>query len=1043
MPTTSPSDSDPLKSDSSRQPDPSRLNQLVEQAASLQASGEESFVITVLMQLDESEREVYRKPLIDRMEDSTKETYAMGDGQATIEPSGGFRAPEESIELPPIVRTKSEEKAKQEEVPESIGKFRIKRELGRGACGAVYLGYDEELQRDVAVKVSHVSDYLQDQLKIEATKLAQIDSPGIVPVFHIGETADGQTYIVEKFIEGVSLRALIKNGPVSPAVAADLINDIAIGLEPAHRKEILHRDLKPENIMIESSGKCWIADFGLAISEDEQQKQTRELAGTPVYMAPEQIQGRVDFLDPRSDIWAIGVMFYELLTGKLPFNGKTRQALTEQICEMDPRPLQQRAPGHLTEEMNEIFLRCCAKKPADRFATVGELADAIDHLIAGGLSEVNIHGEFGGGTVSESISDPSMVGTFRTRRQSTRMQYSTRTSTIPPPAKSHGSGVVSGLVTAAAVVVLAIGGLLGYQVYRGDLASADSEAAAEPESQLSPEMLSPEMASVVPLTGDRDVMEATDIEPTTVDDDSIGEVASSGQDDDVQSGPVAVQPVEPENAMGLDLADGSRLKPWVVDPDGSGSHRTLSEAIAAGPVNATVRVMPGNYEESITITQPVTLEGITERVDGRKTYVCEISSRQSTPVTVDCPDGQVVISGFAIIGRGHRSTTEFNAIDVVDGSLTLDTCELQTKSFNCVKVHGGATLSVDDCEFLESRDFAISSKDSGNIVVTQCSFISSGIQVVGGTGVIDGCKFYGNFGVYVAHTAKPVQMTECEFDGNLEYGVTATNGGVVVATGTEFRNCGKAVLTAVTDPDHEKQGAVKLVDCRLEECAIGVYLQGGILETADRCRIQAGRVGIAVEGGRINAKNLFIQECKEDGISVVGEAEIELNDCRIERCGRTGIRMKYGKLTFHQGKIRNCRLEAILFGDKDRWPTMTAQGELRNVQITAVSAAATGNTSAGIMVYSGPLKLQDVTLDGGQIGLYVEGPKRVSGPGAEPKLTVDGERTYIVNQTTIGVFASGDARVRLEEGSLAAADGGKNAQAVAPATIVQIDPNET
>jgi serine/threonine protein kinase len=171
------------------------------------------------------------------------------------------------------------------------------------------------------------------------------------------------------------------------------MREIAIGLEPAHAMDILHRDLKPDNILIDTAGRSWIADFGLAISEDEQVHHRRELAGTPPYMSPEQIQGKIDFLDPRSDVWALGVMFYELLTGKLPFNGKNRKAIAEQICEMDPRPLHQRAPGLLTESMNEVFLRCCAKKPSDRYATVAKFVEALDQLAHDGLCEQNLQGQ--------------------------------------------------------------------------------------------------------------------------------------------------------------------------------------------------------------------------------------------------------------------------------------------------------------------------------------------------------------------------------------------------------------------------------------------------------------------------------------------------------------------------------------------------------------------------------------------------------------------------------------------------------------------------
>ena len=294
---------------------------------------------------------------------------------------------------------------------------------------------DEELQRDVAIKVSLVaSESLQAQMRQEAAKLAQLESPGIVPVYHIGTTDDGAVYIVQKYIKGYTLRDLMKKQTLSPARAVQVTQAIAENLEPAHLRDILHRDLKPDNILIDQDGKPWIADFGLAISEDEQLERGPELAGTLPYMSPEQVRGRVDFLDPRSDIWALGVMYYEMLTGKRPFSGKSRESFAEQICQLDPRPLQQRAPGHLTAEMNAVFLRCCAKKPSDRYATVRELIDDLSGLIESGLSNQNISGAF----MSPELGD----STLEFSDQSDRSGYASR-----PISRSSGDSAVENVST--------------------------------------------------------------------------------------------------------------------------------------------------------------------------------------------------------------------------------------------------------------------------------------------------------------------------------------------------------------------------------------------------------------------------------------------------------------------------------------------------------------------------------------------------------------------------------------------------------------------
>ncbi|MCG8651761.1 MAG: protein kinase [Pirellulales bacterium] len=403
--------------------DPVLLRRLHDRLIELRRSDPALAAEVVLEELHPALRQVYRQPLLERLgesqpsspdqgsvheeptvektlqqtdEDDTEPCLPVGFKIRSIDPAPGGQA-----DLPPAERPETRQADAPSEtqpetpLPESIGKFLVKGELGRGANGIVYLGYDQELKRNVAIKLSLVTDEkYQRRLRVEAAKAAQIESEGIVPVHHIGTTEKGEVYIVQKYVEGTTLREILKNGgPLSPARGVRLVREIAIALEPAHLQDILHRDLKPDNILIDQSGKAWISDFGLAISEAEQQGRRRELAGTPVYMSPEQIKGRIDFLDPRSDIWSVGVMFYEVLTGKLPFGGADRKALAEQICRRDPRPMQQRAPRHLTSEMNDVFRRCCAKKPADRFASVNELVDALDELIERGLSEHNIEGK--------------------------------------------------------------------------------------------------------------------------------------------------------------------------------------------------------------------------------------------------------------------------------------------------------------------------------------------------------------------------------------------------------------------------------------------------------------------------------------------------------------------------------------------------------------------------------------------------------------------------------------------------------------------------
>ncbi len=207
-----------------------------------------------------------------------------------------------------------------------FGRYRLLRLLGQGAFGRVHLGFDEELQRQVAIKVPSPDRFQNpgdaELFLAEARIAATLDHPNIVPVYDVGRTADGSVYVVSKFIEGPTLDDRIDERPAHDE-ASRLVATIARALDHAHRKRLIHRDVKPANILIEEeSGTPYLADFGLAISEEDYLGENK-IAGTPAYMSPEQVRGEGHRLDGRSDMFSLGVVFYELLTGKRPFRGST------------------------------------------------------------------------------------------------------------------------------------------------------------------------------------------------------------------------------------------------------------------------------------------------------------------------------------------------------------------------------------------------------------------------------------------------------------------------------------------------------------------------------------------------------------------------------------------------------------------------------------------------------------------------------------------------------------------------------------------------
>ncbi|MCA9129640.1 MAG: serine/threonine protein kinase, partial [Planctomycetales bacterium] len=232
---------------------------------------------------------------------------------------------------------------------DAIPGFQLLDEIGRGGFGVVYRARDQQLNRRVAIKIPLTCQPRTKQAYLsEARNAASLDIPGIVPVYQVGMTANDLPFVVQKLIDGQSLAyAVRQGGELSEHQAVQIMIAISEAAGAAHAKSLVHRDLKPANILIDREGKPWITDFGLALSEEEQAGRRGEVAGTPTHMAPEQLKGKADWLDGRTDIWALGVILYELLTGKLPFYSKDRAELFDQILNRDPRPISQRAP-HLS-----------------------------------------------------------------------------------------------------------------------------------------------------------------------------------------------------------------------------------------------------------------------------------------------------------------------------------------------------------------------------------------------------------------------------------------------------------------------------------------------------------------------------------------------------------------------------------------------------------------------------------------------------------------------------------------------------------------------
>jgi tRNA A-37 threonylcarbamoyl transferase component Bud32 len=264
-----------------------------------------------------------------------------------------------------------------------IAKYEIRAVLGEGGVGTVYRAYQADLHREVALKVmiagEHASPELLKRFLREARAAASLTHPGIVPVYDVG--AEGSLhYIVMELVEGGSLADLLRKGPLAPEAALRMAARLADALEEAHRKGIIHRDIKPSNILIDSRGRPRIADFGLAaaVYDSERLTRTGDILGTPWYMSPEQAFGEPHEIDARSDVYSLGAVLYEMLTGRPPFDGTNSLQVLKKIELEEPLPPSKRNP-----KLDPVVMRALEKDRGRRYAGAAEFAQVLREAAAG------------------------------------------------------------------------------------------------------------------------------------------------------------------------------------------------------------------------------------------------------------------------------------------------------------------------------------------------------------------------------------------------------------------------------------------------------------------------------------------------------------------------------------------------------------------------------------------------------------------------------------------------------------------------------------
>ena len=264
-----------------------------------------------------------------------------------------------------------------------IGDFRPTRLLGEGGFGRVYYAWDEQLDRAVALKVARPGSLggrdREEVLLAEARLAAQLRHPGIVAVYRVGRIDDdgGAPFVALEYVEGRTLeKVFAKDGRMAFDRLATLVAMVAEAIHHAHEHRVIHRDLKPANILIDEKGEPRVTDFGLAVHEEKEPPKAGEVAGTPSYMAPEQVRGESHRLDGRTDLWALGVILYQGLTGRRPFEGRTKPEIYGLVLGQEPRAPRQ-LDRRIPAELERICLKCLSKRMSDRHGSAVALAEDL------------------------------------------------------------------------------------------------------------------------------------------------------------------------------------------------------------------------------------------------------------------------------------------------------------------------------------------------------------------------------------------------------------------------------------------------------------------------------------------------------------------------------------------------------------------------------------------------------------------------------------------------------------------------------------------
>jgi serine/threonine-protein kinase len=389
--------------------------------------------------------------------------------------------------------------------PSKLGKYAIRRELGKGAMGVVYEGFDPSIERIVALKTVRADQLggedapeILARFRREAQAAGRLTHPNVVAVYELGEDA-GTTFIAMEFVKGRSLKEYLEQRTrfTTPQLAR-IMTELLAALDYSHRNGVVHRDIKPANVMILEDGTVKVADFGIARIEQSNLTQTGMILGTPSYMSPEQFMGQT--VDGRSDLFSAGVILYELLTGEKPFSGSAT-TIMHKVLQEDPLP-----PSKLNVQVPRPFdgvvKRALAKRPDERFQTAREFAEAIKTAIEGREAPAATDATLVGTATSPGRATQAPIDIKTDPTQSTirtvRQPAAPAPEPLPvkPPARSQGLAIA--IVGGIAALGIAIAAWMMLSGRSGTSAPPVAAAPQAPAAQPAAAALPPPAAFVAP-----------------------------------------------------------------------------------------------------------------------------------------------------------------------------------------------------------------------------------------------------------------------------------------------------------------------------------------------------------------------------------------------------------------------------------------------------------------------------------------------------------------------------------------------------------------